>query len=103
MRRNSTTRANNCAVVHIVSTIIAIVVVIARFVVINIPIVFCFATTFDLIDFTTFSDKLLTCRLTPCIHRASRSFVNQISVASAPTFAEAGKNRAAKCSVFHFV
>ena len=50
-------RANSCAVVHIVSTIVAIAVVIARFVVIDIPIVFCFAATFDLIDFTTFSDN----------------------------------------------
>ena len=39
MCRNSTIRANSCAVVHIVSTIIAIVVI-ARFVVIDIPIVF---------------------------------------------------------------
>ena len=58
MCRNSMIRANNCAVVHIVSTIVAIAVVIARFVVIDIPIVFfCFAATFDLIDFTTFSDN----------------------------------------------
>ena len=40
MCRNSMIRANNCAVVHIVSTIVAIAVVIARFVVIDIPIVF---------------------------------------------------------------
>ena len=58
MCRNSMVRANSCAVVHIVSTIVAIAVVIARFVVIDIPIVFfCFAATSDLIDFTTFSDN----------------------------------------------
>ena len=59
MCRNSTIRANHCAVVHIVSTIIAIVVVIARFVVIDIPIVFfvLLQLLILLIDFTTFSDN----------------------------------------------